>query len=99
MKFLIWLSGECSSLDEVITALQKKGNEVGILLVQDGVFLTDKGCPHSKALVDLKVPVFVSKLHLEERGIKDRMVVDAKVVEYPDMVELMMEKYDKIISM
>ncbi|MHA2425561.1 MAG: DsrH/TusB family sulfur metabolism protein [Candidatus Thorarchaeota archaeon] len=99
MKFLIWLSGECSSLDEVITALQKKGNEVGILLVQDGVFLTDKGCPHSMDLVDLKVPVFVSKMHLEERGIKDRMVVDAKVVEYPDMIDLMMEKYDKVISM
>ena len=99
MKFLIWLSGECGSLDEVVSALKKKGNDVGILLVQDGVFLADKGCPHSKELLDLKIPVFASKLHLEERGISDRMVVDANIVEYPEMVELMMEKYDKIISM
>ncbi len=99
MKFLIWLSGECSSLHEIITALQKKGNEVGVLLVQDGVFLTDKGCPHSKEIIDLQVPVFVSKMHLEERGIVDRMVVDVKVIEYPEMVDLMMEQYDKIISM
>ena len=99
MKFLIWLSGECSSLDEIISALQKKGNEVGILLVQDGVFLTDKGCPHSKELADLKVPVYVSKIHLEERGISDRMVVDAKIVDYPEMVDLIMAKYDKVISM
>ncbi len=99
MKFLIWLSGECSSLHEIVSALQKKGNEVGILLVQDGVFLTDKGCPYSGELLDLKVPVFASKTHLEERGIKDRMIVDAKIIEYPEMVELIMEKYDKIVSM
>jgi len=99
MKFLIWLSGECSSLDEIISALQKKDNEVGILLVQDGVFLTDKGCPHSKELVELKLPVYVSEMHLEERGIAERMVVDAKIVDYPEIAELIMEKYDKVISM
>lgn len=99
MKFLIWLSSECGSLNEVITALLGQGNEVGVLLVQDGVFLTDKGCPHSQDMIDLKVPMFALKAHAEERGIMDRMVGDTKMVEYPEVIDLMMKQYDKIISM
>ncbi len=99
MKLLIWLSSDCTSLNEVISAIQTQGNDVGVLLVQDGVFLTDKGCPHAQELIDLKVPIFAMKAHIEERGIKDRMIGDAKIVEYPDVIDLMMEQYDKIISM
>jgi len=97
MKFLIWLSSDCSNLDEVISAIKTGGNEVGVLLVQDGVFLADKGCVHSKQLADLKVPVYASKAHVEERGISDRLFVHAKIVDFPEMVDLMMEQYDKIV--
>jgi len=99
MKFLIWLSSECCSLREIISAIRGQGNDVGVLLVQDGVLLTDKGCPHAQEIIDLKVPIYVLKGHIEERGIKDRMIGDAKIVEYPEIVDLMMAKYDKIISM
>ncbi|MHA1637332.1 MAG: sulfurtransferase complex subunit TusB [Candidatus Thorarchaeota archaeon] len=98
MKFLIWLSADCTNLDELVGALRKKSNEIGVLLVQDGVFLADKGCTHNKMIVDLKVPLFVSKPHVEERGIEGRLVPDVKLVDYDDIVDLMMEKYDRVIS-
>ncbi len=98
MKFLIWLSGDCSNVDEVVSAIRTGDNEVAILLVQDGVFLADKGCEHSKNLADLNVPVFASKNHVEERGIGKRLVVDAKLVDYPEIVDLVMEQYDKVVS-
>ncbi len=97
MKFLIWLSSDCSNLEEVISAIKTGNNEVGVLLVQDGVFLADKGCVHSKELADLKVPVFASKVHVEERGIANRLLIDVKIVDYPDMVDLIMEQYDKVV--
>ena len=99
MKFLIWLSADCTNLDEIVGSLKKKDNEIGVLLVQDGVFLADKGCEHNKMVVDLQVPLFVSKGHVEERGIESRLVSDTKLVDYTDIVDLMMEKYDRIISM
>ncbi len=99
MKFLIWLSKDCSSLDEVITAIQSQNNEVGILLVQDGVFMADRGCAHSEELTKFDVPVYASKGHMEERGIAQRLVVDVKPVDYPEIVDLVMEKYDRVISM
>jgi sulfur relay protein TusB/DsrH len=97
MKFLIWLSGDCSSLEEVITAIKSQNNEVGILLVQDGVFMADKGCTHSEELAKFNVPVYASKGHVEERGIAGRLVVDAKLVDYNGIVDLVMEKYDRVV--
>ena len=99
MKYLIWLSNQCTSVKEVVTALRTKGVETDLLLVQDGVYLADKGCPHAGEIKELKVKVHASKHHIEERGIGGRLVVDVNQVEYPEMVDLLMEKYDKIISL
>jgi sulfur relay protein TusB/DsrH len=99
MKYLIWLSNQCTSVKEVVEALRTKSIETDLLLVQDGVYLADKGCPHSTEISDLNVKVHASKHHIEERGIGARLVVDVNEVEYPEMVDLLMEKYDKIISL
>jgi sulfur relay protein TusB/DsrH len=99
MKYLIWLSNQCTSVREVINAIGTQGIETDLLLVQDGVYLADKGCPYSEEIKDLKVKIHASKHHIEERGIGSRLVVDVNQVEYPEIVELLMEKYDKVISL
>lgn len=99
MKYLIWLSNQCTSVKELVDAMRTQGIETDLLLVQDGVYLADKGCPHSAEIKELKVKVHASKHHIEERGIGARLVVDVNQVEYPEMVELLMEKYDKVISL
>lgn len=99
MKYLIWLSNQCTSVREIITALRTQNIESDLLLVQDGVYLADRGCPNAIEISDLEVKVHASKHHIEERGIASRLVVDVNQVEYPEMIELLMEKYDKIISL
>jgi sulfur relay protein TusB/DsrH len=99
MKYLLCVSNQCTSVREVVDALKTQGIEADLLLVQDGVYLADKGCPHAIELSDLNIKVHASKYHIEERGISERLVVDVNQVEYPDMIDLMMEKYDKIISL
>jgi sulfur relay protein TusB/DsrH len=98
MKYLIWLSNQCTSVKEVVDALRTQGIDTDLLLVQDGVYLADKGCPHSAEIVDLKVKVHASKHHIEERGIGARLVGDVQQVDYPEIIDLLMEKYDKVIS-
>lgn len=97
MKFLIWLSTDCYNLEEVISAITTGGHELGLLLVQDGVFLADKGCSHSKELADLKLPIYASKSHVTERGIANRLMEKAVLVDYHEMVDLIMEQYDKVV--
>lgn len=98
MKFLLWLSSECKSVEEIAKALKSEGHEISLLLVQDGVFLADRGCEHSSKVVDLDVPMFVSQHHVEERGIKSRLVGDVSLVGYDEIVDLIMEKFDRVVS-
>jgi sulfur relay protein TusB/DsrH len=99
VKYLIWLSNQCTSIREIIEAMRTQGIETDLLLVQDGVYLADKGCPHSAEIKDLKVEVHASKSHIDERGIGSRLIVAVNQVEYPEMIELLMEQYDKVISL
>ncbi|MBD3408333.1 MAG: hypothetical protein GF411_19575 [Candidatus Lokiarchaeota archaeon] len=99
MKYLIWMSRECNSLHEVAAALKKISDEVALLLVQDGVFMIDKGCPHSSEVTDLGLTVFASKHHVEERGIGGRLVVKPTLVDYSEMVDLIMEQFDRVVSL
>jgi sulfur relay protein TusB/DsrH len=99
VKYLIWLSNQCTSIREIVDAMRTKGIETDLLLVQDGVYLADKGCPHSAEIKDLKVKVHASKHHIEERGIGNRLIVKVNQVEYPEIVELLMDEYDKVISL
>ncbi len=98
MKYLIWLSHECETLREITESLKKANQEIALLLVQDGTYLLDKGCPHSAELKDLAVKVYALKDHIEERGISDRLVIPAELVDYSGMVDLIMEQYDKVIT-
>jgi sulfur relay protein TusB/DsrH len=99
VKYLIWLSNQCTSIREIVDAMRTKGIETDLLLVQDGVYLADKGCLHSAEIKDLKVKVHASKHHIEERGIGNRLIVRVNQVQYPEIVELLMDEYDKVISL
>jgi sulfur relay protein TusB/DsrH len=98
MKYLIWLSSDCTNLDETISALKKQSGEIGILLIQDGVFMADKGCEEGKNLSSHGIDTFVSRKHAEERGLLNRLNDSVSVVDYPEIVDLIMLKYDRVIS-
>lgn len=98
MKYSLWLSHDCMSIKEVTSALKSKGVEVDILLLQDGVFMADKGCKYSDELNEMG-KVHVLGPHLEERGISNRLTTKVNTVDYEQMIDLLMEKYDEIISL
>ena len=99
MKYLIWLSSDCKDLTEIVTALKKGGHDVGILLVQDGTYLADIGCSESEKLKDLGTRVYAAKHHVEERGISNRLATEVELVDVGQVVDVVMEEYDKVISL
>ena len=99
MKYLIWLSSDCTNLGELVNALNSGNNEIGLLLIQDGVFMADKGCTESKELLSFNLPFYACEAHVEERGIKDRLIDDVELVDYNKIINIIMEQYDKIISL
>lgn len=99
MKYLIWLSNGCASVKEVVSDLIAQNVDVEILLLQDGVYLADKGCPEASELKDLGFKVHAVKHHVEERGITNRLIVDVNLIDYDDVIDLIMEKSDKVICL
>ncbi len=99
MKYLIWLSNDCTSVKEIVTGLKSQDIDVELLLLQDGVFLADNGCPESFELKELGLKVHAVKKHVEERGISNRLAVNVNLVDYSEIIDLVMEKCDKIISL
>ncbi|MHA1136115.1 MAG: DsrH/TusB family sulfur relay protein [Candidatus Thorarchaeota archaeon] len=99
MKYLIWLANDCSSVKELVSGLKGQGIETDILLVQDGVFFADKGNPHSSLLKGTDSKIHAIKHHVEERGLMSRLGFDVNLIDYPDAIDIMMEKSDKIISL
>ncbi|MEM2143247.1 MAG: sulfurtransferase complex subunit TusB, partial [Candidatus Thorarchaeota archaeon] len=74
-------------------------DEIGLLLLQDGVYLADMGCTHGHDLIRSGLKTYASEKHVEERGLRSRIDKSVNVVGYPDIIDLMMEKYDKVISL
>ena len=99
MKFLLWLTSNCGHLTEIVNALKKDNHEIGILLVQDGVFLLDQGCQEANLLKGLGVKIYAISEHTEERGLKDRLVVEPTFVDFPAAVNIIMEEYERIVSL
>ena len=99
MKYLIWLSNDCTSVKEIVTGLKGQGIETEILLVQDGTFFADKGNPHSVELKELGLKIHAIKHHVEERGLLTRLAFDVDLIDYSIAADIMMEQCDKIITL
>lgn len=99
MKYLIWLANNGVNIKEIAKGLQGKDIEVEVLLLQDGVYLADRGCRESSGLKELGLKVYALRHHVEERGITGRLVLNVDLVDYSIVVDLLMEKCDKIISL
>lgn len=99
MKYLIWLSNNYTSVREIVSSLRSYDVEVELLLIQDGVYLADKGCSASNELKELKLNIHALKHHVEERGITERLAFDVNLIDYPEVINILMEKADKVISL
>jgi sulfur relay protein TusB/DsrH len=80
--------------------LQSKSDEVGLLLLQDAV-LAAYPAPNNPLTSDdvSSIKLYVGKEDLKARGItKGKLHSNAKLVATTDVVDLVMEEYDKMVS-
>ena len=90
---------------ELAQDLLANGNQVGIFLIGDGIYLAKQGKTQAAALISSLLAkgakVFASPEHLKASGFsKARLVSGIEVVEdtYKDLVDFVMERYEKVLS-
>jgi len=77
------------------------GNDVGIVLMQDSVFITTKKSEKSKILEEIMangIIVYAIEADCKARGISDVVLEGVKKVTYEDFIDLVMENYEKTVS-
>ncbi|MFQ6137025.1 MAG: DsrH/TusB family sulfur metabolism protein [Candidatus Hydrothermarchaeales archaeon] len=80
------------------------GNQVGIFLLSDGIWVAKKGQPliekRLSNLIERGCKVAASKQHLKAAGLSpEKLIEDVKVSDepYDELVDLVMEEWDKVI--
>lgn len=83
-----------------------KNNKIGFFLISDGVFLIKSNQKNEtsslfKDISSKKVEIIVSKDHLESAGIPSSDIcckVSISEKPYDDLVDFVMEKYERIVT-
>jgi sulfur relay protein TusB/DsrH len=90
---------------ELAQDLLAQGNQVGIFLIGDGIYLGKQGKTQAAVLIaNLLIKgakIYASSEHLKASGIsKERLVSGIELVEdtYKDLVDFVMERYEKVVS-
>lgn len=96
---MITLTDDCVGLSELIASLARRDHETSVLLLEDAVFLADVGKQGDCSLTELETAVYACRQHLDERGIAERLAIDVEIVDYPEIIDLIMERHDRVISL
>lgn len=78
-----------------------KGINVGLVFIQDAVIGLVKGSSIAEILENKNsnLNIYALGSDLKARGIKpNKIISNAKIVNYNDLVDLIMDKYQKIVS-
>jgi sulfur relay protein TusB/DsrH len=81
-------------------ALEHKGNEVGICLLQDAVYLGCKGKNENRTLAEAikrGIKTFAAKKDIELRGLTELINPEIKVLGYGEIIDLILN-YKRIIN-
>ena len=84
----------------------KKNKKIGFFLISDGIFLIKRNQKNEtytlfKEIISNNVEIIVSKDHLESAGISpDQICCESYISDkpYDDLVDFVMEKYEKVIT-
>ena len=96
----IYVCASQATLLDITLAQKEKGNEVGILLIQDSTL----ACWNSSVNIiadaaNQGIDIFAIKEDLEARGmIGDKVHPDIKQVNYDEAISIIMDKYEKVIT-
>jgi sulfur relay (sulfurtransferase) DsrF/TusC family protein len=100
---------ENSSIKKLLKAALEainKNNKIGFFLISDGVFLIKKNQKNEtydifKNIITKKVEIIVSKDHLESAGLSSDEIFSNLTISnkpYDDLVDFVMEKYERVIT-
>ena len=95
-KTLILMSDMDEKAIEIATKVESQ--EIAVCLMQNAVYLSAKGKKLFDALISQKKKIFAIEKDVNIRGLnKDLIYSEVKLIDYPDVIDLVLE-YENIIN-
>jgi sulfur relay protein TusB/DsrH len=102
MRTLLFLNKKEVDSLTLIERLKEKGEDVGVVLVQDAVYLSLGNNEHSGAVKDLLgkgVNFHVLAKDLEKRGVQDYLISDMELIDYDRLIDLLFSEDQRVINL
>jgi len=80
-------------------ALEHKGDEIGICLLQDAVYYGCKGRRNESMINAIKkgIPIYATKRDVELRGLTKLLYREVKILDYSEIINLIFD-YERIVN-
>ncbi len=94
------VASESEQLLALVESLAEENERVALLFVSDGVYALVKGSASESARAGIRRPgrLVGCREDIEARGLAGRVTPKSTVVDYGQMVDLMMSEYSKVVS-
>jgi len=81
-------------------ALEHKGDEIGICLLQDAVYYGCKGRKNGSVKDAIKkgIPVYVAKKDVELRGLTKLLHPEIKILDYSEIISLIFD-FERVVNL
>ncbi|WXG39237.1 MAG: sulfurtransferase complex subunit TusB [Candidatus Freyarchaeum deiterrae] len=102
MRTLIFLNKKEFDSLTLVEKLKEKGKDVGVVLIQDAVYLALGNNEHSGAVKDLLgkgVSFHALAKDLEKRGVQDYLISDVELIDYDRLIDLLFSEDQRVINL
>jgi sulfur relay protein TusB/DsrH len=102
MKTLLFLNKKEFDSLTLVDILKEKGEEVGVVLIQDAVYLALGNNEHSGAVKDLLskgVGFHLLAKDVEKRGVQDYLISDVDLIDYDQLIDLLFSENQRVINL
>jgi len=102
MKKIIVLKKKDPTPLGIASSLGKKGRDVAVALMLDAVYMAAEKGGQSDAVrgcVESGVEVYILEKDAERRGLRDRLIQGARIVDYAGLVDLLFSEETSVINL
>ena len=102
MKTLIFLTKKESGTLTLVERLKEKGEDVGVVLIQDSVYLALGNNEHSESVKDLLgkgVNFHILAKDVEKRGVQNYLISDVELIDYDQLIDLLFSENQRVINL
>ena len=102
MRTLVIISHLDEGFLSIAEGLRERGEEVGVVLLQDAVYLALKNGEYSESMkqaMEKGVEFHIMARDVERRGVTGKILPSIKIIDFDELIDLLFRKHQRVINL